>query len=149
MGAAENLTIAQLRAFTRRGVLRVGAQHAAARDLAEAVAIRGISLEQTAATLSGGTQQKVLFGRLTLKPPAVLVLDEPTRGVDVGARAEIYQLINRLCAQGVAIVMISSDLPELLGMSDRILVMRGGAMVGELLRETASAERVMALATSA
>jgi ABC-type sugar transport system ATPase subunit len=99
--------------------------------------------------LSGGTQQKVLFGRLTLKPPRVLVLDEPTRGVDVGARAEIYGLINTLAAQGVAIAMISSDLPELLGMSDRILVMRDGRMGGELARADASAERIMSMATHA
>jgi ABC-type sugar transport system ATPase subunit len=91
----------------------------------------------------------VLFGRLTLRPPRVLILEEPTRGVDVGARAEIYGLINELCARGVAILMISSELPELLGMSDRILVMRDGRITGELQRTDASAERVMALATHA
>jgi ABC-type sugar transport system ATPase subunit len=149
MSATENLTIAQLGLFTRRGLLRVAAQRTAARETARAVAIHGVSLDQPAATLSGGTQQKVLFGRLTLKPPRVLILDEPTRGVDVGARAEIYGLINRLCADGVAIVMISSELPELLGMSDRIVVMRDGRIAGELARTEASAERVMAMATHA
>jgi ABC-type sugar transport system ATPase subunit len=91
----------------------------------------------------------VLFGRLTLAPPRVLILDEPTRGVDVGARAEIYALINRLCADGVAVVMISSDLPELLGMSDRILVLHEGRITGELERAQATAERIMSLATHA
>jgi ABC-type sugar transport system ATPase subunit len=149
MSAAENLTIGQLRAFARSGLLRVGEQRRAAERIGAAVAIRGVSLAQKAATLSGGTQQKVLFGRLTLRPPRVLILDEPTRGVDVGARAEIYGLINELCARGVAILMISSELPELLGMSDRILVMRDGRITGELQRTDASAERVMALATHA
>jgi ABC-type sugar transport system ATPase subunit len=149
MSAMENLTVAQLHQFARRGFLNVRRQRAAAETSARAVAIRGISLDQPAGTLSGGTQQKVLFGRLTLKPPRVLILDEPTRGVDVGARAEIYTLINTLAAQGVAIVMISSDLPELLGMSDRILVMRDGRGGGELQRGEASAERVMAMATHA
>ena len=91
----------------------------------------------------------MLFGRLTLAPPRVLILDEPTRGVDVGARAEIYALINRLCADGVAILMISSDLPELLGMSDRILVLHEGRIAGELERAQATAERIMSLAAHA
>jgi ABC-type sugar transport system ATPase subunit len=147
MSAMENLTVSHLRQFARRGLLDVRQQRAAAEASARAVAIRGISLDQTAGTLSGGTQQKVLFGRLTLKPPRVLLLDEPTRGVDVGARAEIYTLMNTLAAQGVAIVMISSDLPELLGMSDRILVMRDGQGGGELRRGEASAERIMSMAT--
>ena len=149
MSAMENLTIAHLGEFTRRGLLDVKAQRAAAEARAGAVAIRGISLDRPAALLSGGTQQKVLFGRLTLKPPRVLVLDEPTRGVDVGARAEIYALINTLAGQGVAIAMISSDLPELLGMSDRILVMRDGRVGGEVGRAEASAERIMSMATHA
>ena len=149
MSATENLTVSHLRQFVRHGFLRVREQRAAAEASARAVAIRGISLDQPAGTLSGGTQQKVLFGRLTLKPPRVLILDEPTRGVDVGARAEIYTLINTLAAQGVAIIMISSDLPELLGMSDRILVMRDGRLAGELQRGEASAERIMSIATHA
>jgi ABC-type sugar transport system ATPase subunit len=149
MSAIENLTIGQLRLFARHGVLNVRDQRREAERIGSAVAIRGVSLDQPAATLSGGTQQKVLFGRLTLAPPRVLILDEPTRGVDVGARAEIYALINRLCADGVAVVMISSDLPELLGMSDRIVVMREGRMAGELQRAQATAEHIMSMATHA
>jgi ABC-type sugar transport system ATPase subunit len=84
-----------------------------------------------------------------LKPPDVLILDEPTRGVDVGARAEIYRLINDLAGAGLGILMISSDLEEVLGMSDRILVMRDGRVSGEINRAQATAERVMALATDA
>jgi ABC-type sugar transport system ATPase subunit len=121
------------------------ASAAAARD----VDLRAARLGQPAATLSGGNQQKALLARFLLRPRRVLILDEPTRGVDVGARTEIYSLINRLTASGVGIIMISSDLPEVLGMSDRIVVMRQGRTVGTLSRGDATAERVMALATMA
>ena len=118
---------------------------AAARDYD----VRAATLAQPVATLSGGNQQKVLLARATLKRPVVLLLDEPTRGVDVGARAEIYALMNRLTREGLAILMISSDLPEVLGMSDRVVVMREGRTRGELTRAEATPERVMALATAA
>jgi ABC-type sugar transport system ATPase subunit len=111
--------------------------------------VRASSLDQPAATLSGGNQQKLLLARFLLEPRQLVILDEPTRGVDVGARAEIYQLMNRLTAQGLAIVMISSELPELLGMSDRVVVMREGRVAGELSRAEATPEAVMALATHA
>jgi ABC-type sugar transport system ATPase subunit len=99
-------------------------------------------------TLSGGNQQKALLARFLLKPRKLLILDEPTRGVDVGSRSEIYRLMNRLTDDGLAILMISSDLPEMLGMADRIVVMRNGRTTGELPRESATAEAVMALATT-
>jgi ribose transport system ATP-binding protein len=149
MSARANLTITYLRAFTRAGLLDGTRERTAADRIAQDVQIRGVSLEQPARTLSGGTQQKVLLGRFLLEPRTVVILDEPTRGVDVGARAEIYAEMNRLTAQGVAIVMISSDLPELLGMSDRVLVMRGGRTAGELERADATPERVMSLAAGA
>jgi ABC-type sugar transport system ATPase subunit len=98
--------------------------------------------------LSGGNQQKTLVARYLVRPPRVLILDEPTRGVDVGARAEIYRVMNRLTDDGLGILMISSDLPEVLGMSDRIVVMRAGRTAGVLSRTNATAERVMALATA-
>jgi ABC-type sugar transport system ATPase subunit len=96
--------------------------------------------------LSGGNQQKVVLGKWLAADPAVLLLDEPLRGVDVGAKEEIYGIIRDLADQGSAILVISSELPELLGLSDRILVMRDGRVAGELSREQASEEAVMALA---
>ena len=149
MSVTENLTLAHLRRFVRAGVVNRTLEREAAAAVARDVGVAGVSLDQPARTLSGGTQQKVLLGRFVLDPRRVLVLDEPTRGVDVGARAEIYALINRLAAAGTAIVMISSDLPELLGMSDRILVIRDGRPAGEIERPAATPDRVMALAAGA
>jgi ribose transport system ATP-binding protein len=97
--------------------------------------------------LSGGNQQKVVLARWLALKPRVLLLDEPTRGVDVGAKAEIYALMSDLARQGVGILMVSSELPEVLGMSDRILVVREGAIAGELSRAEATQEAVMRLAT--
>ena len=149
MSVSANLTITYLRQFARNGILNGRREGSAAARVASEVQVRGVSLEQPARTLSGGTQQKVLLGRFLLDPRLVLILDEPTRGVDVGARAEIYALMNQLTDAGVAILMISSDLPELLGMSDRILVMRDGRPAGELARADSTPERVMALAAGA
>jgi ABC-type sugar transport system ATPase subunit len=149
MSVISNLTITYLRELARAGIVERTRERAAAESIAHDVRIAGVRLAQAAGTLSGGTQQKVLLGRFLLKPLKVVVLDEPTRGVDVGARAEIYALMNRLTDEGIAIVMISSDLPELLGMADRVLVMRAGRISGELSRTEASPERVMALAAHA
>ena len=147
MATDANMTLTYLRQFAPTGLLSLARERAAASKLARQVDLRAASLAQPAATLSGGNQQKALLARYLLKPPAILILDEPTRGVDVGARAEIYGLMNRLTADGLAILMISSELPEVLGMADRIVVMREGRTTGELARAEASPERVMALAT--
>ena len=149
MSASANLTLASLDRYTSGGWLSATRESAAAAAAARDCDVRAASLDQPASTLSGGNQQKVLLARFLLTRPKVLVLDEPTRGVDVGARAEIYALMNRLCAEGLAIVMISSDLPELLGMSDRVIVMREGRVTGTLDRASATPEAVMALATRA
>jgi ABC-type sugar transport system ATPase subunit len=106
------------------------------------------SPEQEARTLSGGNQQKIVLAKGLETQPAVVILDEPTRGVDVGAKFEIYQIMRRLAESGVGIVMISSELPEILGMSDRILVMRDGRIAGELSRDEASEEKIIGYATS-
>jgi len=147
MSAAANLTLASLDRYRRGGWLSASREAAAAASAARDCDVRAASLGQPASTLSGGNQQKVLLARFLLTRPKLLILDEPTRGVDVGARAEIYALMNRLCAQGLAILMISSDLPELLGMSDRVVVMREGRVTGTLGRGSATPEAVMALAT--
>ncbi len=146
MGAAANMTISHLQSFSRGGLLSLARERAAAEGASKTFGLRAASLTQPIATLSGGNQQKALVARYVLRPGAILVLDEPTRGVDVGARADIYRLMNRLTAEGLGILMISSDLPEVLGMSDRVVVMRSGRTVGELPRAEATPECVMALA---
>jgi ABC-type sugar transport system ATPase subunit len=147
MSAAANLTLANLREYAPAGMLEARRERTAAAGAARDFDVRAASLAQPAATLSGGNQQKLLLARFLLTHPQVVILDEPTRGVDVGARADIYRLMNRLTSEGLAIVMISSDLPELLGMSDRVVVMREGRVTGELSRAQATPEAVMALAT--
>ena len=118
------------------------------RNLIELLRIKTASQETKAATLSGGNQQKVVLAKWLAVKPAILILDEPTRGIDVGAKAEIHRIMSELARQGVAIIMISSELPEILGMSDRIIVMHEGRVTGELSRAEASQEKIMALAIS-
>ena len=113
----------------------------------QALRIKTPSLLQRVRNLSGGNQQKVVLSRWLLTEPEILILDEPTRGIDVGAKAEIYRLMVELARAGKAIVMISSELPEILGMSDRILVMHEGRMTGIFSRAEASQETIMAAAT--
>lgn len=97
--------------------------------------------------MSGGNQQKVVFAKWIYTEPKILILDEPTRGVDIGAKKEIYTIINELAGKGVAIIMVSSELPEVLGMSDRIMVIREGTLRGILNQEEANQENIMTLAT--
>lgn len=149
LGVGDNITIAHLGLFSRAGVIGAGRERAAAAAAARDFDIRMAGLEQPAGTLSGGNQQKALVARYLVRPPQVLILDEPTRGVDVGARTEIYRVMNRLTRDGLGILMISSDLPEVLGMSDRVVVMCEGRTAGVLSRADATPERVMALATPA
>ncbi len=147
LGAGENIAITYLHGFTRMGLLQVARQRAAAAQAAKDFDLRSAGLDQSAGTLSGGNQQKLLLARYLLRPRRLLILDEPTRGIDVGAKSEIYALMNRLTAAGLAILMISSELPEVLAMSDRIVVMHEGRMRGELSRAQATADSVMELAT--
>jgi ribose transport system ATP-binding protein len=147
LGAGANMTATHLRAFARFGLLSPAREAAAAGKAARDFDLRASGLDQSAATLSGGNQQKLLLARYLLRPRTLLILDEPTRGIDVGAKAEIYALMNRLTAAGLAILMISSELPEVLGMSDRVVVMHEGRTRGELPRSLASADAVMELAT--
>jgi ribose transport system ATP-binding protein len=117
------------------------------RRLMERLRVRASGPAQVVELLSGGNQQKVVLGKWLARRPRVLILDEPTRGVDVGARSEIYALMDELAGEGVAVLMISSDLEEVLGMSDRVLVLCRGRLAGELSRAELSEEAVMHLAT--
>jgi rhamnose transport system ATP-binding protein len=114
--------------------------------LLDSLRLRAGSYDQPVSTLSGGNQQKVLLARWLLTKPKVLVFDEPTKGIDVGAKGEIYKIIGDLAADGLGIIVVSSYLPELLGLADRVLVLRGGAVAGELGR-AASEEDVLRLAS--
>ena len=111
--------------------------------------MRTPSLMQQVANLSGGNQQKVVLSKWLLRRPKLLILDEPTRGIDVGAKAEIHRLMSELAAQGIGILMISSELPEIMGMSDRVLVMRRGRLVAEFARANATQEAIIAQAMGA
>jgi len=143
----ENLTLPTLGRFARRAMLDDGARERAAREQVEALSIRAPSLAARAGDLSGGNQQKVVLGKWLLTRPRVLLLDEPTRGVDVGGKAEIHEIVCRLAAKGAAIVLVSSDLPELLALSHRVLVLKQGCPAVELAGSAATPEAVVAAAT--
>jgi len=147
LGVSANVTLADLRAISRRGLLSRTLESRAADDYIDQLKIRTPSRAQLVRLLSGGNQQKVVLAKWLFTDSKVLILDEPTRGIDVGTKTEIYSLMNDLCDRGKAILMISSELPEILGVAHRIYVMREGALVGELAREDATQERIMDLAT--
>lgn len=130
----ENGSMPRLRDYLVAGFLRLRKRRNVVREAMESVSLKARSLDQTVATLSGGNQQKIVIARWFGEETKVLLLDEPTRGVDVGARGEIYTIIRDLAAGGVSVVLVSSDTPELIGLSHRVLVIRGGEITGELLR---------------
>ena len=142
----DNLGYATLASTARLGLADFAGQRSRAQAVATKLRIRMHTIDQAVGALSGGNQQKAVFGRWIIAASTVLLLDEPTRGVDVGAKVEIYELMNAITAAGGAIVMVSSELPEILGMSDRILVMRDGKLAGELTTAEATQDAVMTLA---
>ncbi len=146
MSVATNATLATLREISTLGLLDFRRERQVATGLVERLGVKTSSIDAPVGTLSGGNQQKVALARWLNTDPTVLILDEPTQGVDVGAKAEIHRLMGALAAKGMAIVMISSELPEILGMSDRIAVMHGGTIVGTLDREGATQEAILELA---
>ena len=140
-----NITLANLFGVSKNGILDKRRETQVAEGYRTAMAIRTPGVFQKVVNLSGGNQQKVVLSKWLFTDPQVLILDEPTRGIDVGAKFEIYSIMNDLAAQGRGVVMISSEMPELLGMCDRIYVVNEGRIMGELSREEASQERIMAL----
>ncbi len=139
-----NTTLANLDSISARGVIDKDKEYQIAVEYKEKLNTKCPTVEQNVGNLSGGNQQKVLLAKWMFADPDVLILDEPTRGIDVGAKYEIYCIINSLVAEGKSVIMISSELPEVLGMCDRIYVMNEGKMVGELGAEEATQERIMA-----
>jgi putative multiple sugar transport system ATP-binding protein len=139
-----NTTLANLNSISARGVIDKDKEYQIAVEYKEKLNTKCPTVEQNVGNLSGGNQQKVLLAKWMFADPDVLILDEPTRGIDVGAKYEIYCIINSLVAEGKSVIMISSELPEVLGMCDRIYVMNEGKMVGELEAEEATQERIMA-----
>lgn len=147
MTVRANNTLANLSSLSILGFIRSGKEREVAEKYRADLSIKTPSIEQIAQNLSGGNQQKLVLAKWLFCDSKVLIFDEPTRGIDVGAKSEIYMLMNHLAEHGVGILMISSELPEVLGMSDRIIVMHEGKIAGELSREQATQEKIMHLAT--
>jgi ABC-type sugar transport system ATPase subunit len=143
----KNITLASLGQFSRFSRINSFKEERAVQKIVQDLTIKTASIDQDAANLSGGNQQKVVLAKWLMANPKILILDEPTRGIDVGAKFEIYELMNRLTAEGMGILMISSELPELLGVCDRIVIMCEGAISGELDRNNANPEIFMKYAT--
>ncbi len=142
-----NATLPRLGAVSRWGVVRRAKERSTARSWAERLGVKHGKLSDPVATLSGGNQQKVVLGKWLATEPAVLIVDEPTRGIDVGAKVEVHALLSELAAAGIAVLMISSELSEVLGMADRVLVMHEGRLTAELSKEDATEEKVLHAAT--
>ena len=150
MTVRENVTLAHLAEFVDRDrLIDVRRERTATEKMIADLQIRTPGTEQIVRNLSGGNQQKVVLAKWLIGKARVFLFDEPTRGIDVGAKAEIYELMLELAARGAAIVMVSSDLPEVLGMSHRVLVIRGGTIAAEFARADATPDRVIAVATGA
>ena len=149
LAVCANITLASLDRLSHFGSLDFSREKEIAAQYVARFGIKTPAVFTPVATLSGGNQQKVALSRWLMTNPAVLILDEPTQGIDVGAKGEIHALMTELAEQGVAILMISSELPEILAMSDRIAVMHGGTIAGILNRDEASQERILALALGA
>jgi rhamnose transport system ATP-binding protein len=142
-----NTTLALRGRLAKWGLITTGIENRAAEIWASRLEVKTNALDTVAATLSGGNQQKVVLAKWLSRGPKVLIIDEPTRGIDVGTKSEVHRLLSELAGQGMAVLMISSELPEVLGMADRVLVMREGRLTGELSRADATQESIMHLAT--
>ena len=147
-GVARNITLAIRSRLARWGLIWTAAENRAAKLWASRLEVKAAALDTETGTLSGGNQQKVVLSKWLATEPTVLIVDEPTRGIDVGTKSEVHRLLSELAQQGIAILMISSELPEVLGMADRVLVMREGRLTGEFSRAQATPEAVMFAATA-
>lgn len=143
----DNISLPSIDGFSKKGLIDTQAETDFAKLLMERLHVKAEDQFDSVSSLSGGNQQKVVLAKWIGIGSKVLILDEPTRGVDVGAKREIYQLMNELADRGVAIIMVSSDLPEILGVSDRVIVIHEGHVAGELTKTEATEEKIMKLAT--
>ena len=147
-GVSRNITLAIRNKLSKWGLIWNGLENQAAEVWASRLEVKTAALDAETGTLSGGNQQKVVIGKWLSTEPTVLIVDEPTRGIDVGTKSEVHRLLSELAQQGLAILMISSELPEVLGMADRVLVMREGRLTGEFSRADATPEAIMFAATA-
>jgi rhamnose transport system ATP-binding protein len=145
---ASNVTLPILSRLFPRLLVRMSTERTIGARYVDELQIRATGVDQLASALSGGNQQKVVLGKWLASEPRVLILDEPTRGIDIGAKVEVHRIISELAASGLAIILISSDLPEVLAMSDRIIVLHEGAVAAEIARADATEETVMFAATA-
>ena len=143
LSVKENITLSSLRKYARNGLVREDSEVEVAETMANQLKVKATNLDQPVMYLSGGNQQKVVIGNVLLSSPSLIILDEPTRGIDIGAKAEIYALISQLKADGIAIILISSELPELLGLSDRILILAKGKQTALLATKETTQETIM------
>jgi len=141
-----NLSLSAISGMIRRGLIDEPREHQASQAAFASLRVKAPSLEARVSGLSGGNQQKVVIGKALMTSPRVVFLDEPTRGIDVGAKLEVYEIVNRLTAEGKAVVLVSSELPELMGMSDRILMLHEGKVGGTFAKAEATQERLLAAA---
>ena len=146
---SRNATLAIRNKLSKLGFIRSSSENKAAQVWASRLQLKTNALDTLTGTLSGGNQQKVVLGKWLATDPRVLIIDEPTRGIDVGTKAEVHRLLSELAGRGIGVLMISSELPEVLGMADRVLVVREGRITAELDRSVADAENVMYAATHA
>ncbi|MBZ0218504.1 MAG: ATP-binding cassette domain-containing protein, partial [Fimbriimonadaceae bacterium] len=145
---ATNISLAVLDRVSRLGVILFGRERTLARHWVDELQIKARSVDDPVSTLSGGNRQKVVLGKWLALNPGVLILDEPTHGIDVGTKAQVHKIIADLAAEGIAVLVISSDLPEVLGVGDRILVIHEGRLAASFARNEATEEAIMAAATS-
>uniref|UniRef100_UPI00404951AF sugar ABC transporter ATP-binding protein n=1 Tax=Daejeonella sp. TaxID=2805397 RepID=UPI00404951AF len=143
LSVIENITLSNLKNYSKRGFIQTKKETKVSSQMAGDLKIKAAGLKQKVINLSGGNQQKIVIAKALLTSPALLILDEPTRGIDIGAKHEIYKLINQLANNGLAVIIISSELPEILGMSDRILVLSKGKQTAILNKQEASQEKIM------
>lgn len=143
----KNIALPSVDTFASKAVINDKKEYEFSNDLSHKLGVKASSIQLPAGALSGGNQQKVVIAKWIGMHPSIIIMDEPTRGIDVGAKRDIYDLMNELTAQGVAIIMVSSDLPEVIGMSDRILVVHEGKIAGEVPHEKATQENIITLAT--
>lgn len=139
----QNVTLPSLGAVSRAGFLRMAEEMTLARDYTQRLDLRAAALDQDVGLLSGGNQQKVVIAKWLATKPRVIILDEPTKGIDIGSKAAVHSFMAELAAQGLAIIMVSSEIPEVLGMSDRVIVMREGRIVDEVAGERMTPEALV------